>query len=85
MINTAPATLRYLKNKGCCAIVAESPKQTNISNKVNPIVAPETNGKVFLNPWAAPDDIMIILTGPGDNDRVREKMNIVKIKIIFSP
>ncbi len=56
-----------------------------ISNRVNPIVAPETNGRVLLNPWLAPDDIMTILTGPGEMDMVRENKNIAKNKVILSP
>jgi hypothetical protein len=57
----------------------------NISSKVNPVVAPEIKGKVFLNPWLTPDDIITILTGPGEIDMLRENINIAKIEIIYSP
>jgi hypothetical protein len=49
------------------------------------MVAPETKGSVFLNPWLAPDEIITILTGPGEIDMVRENINIANIKLIFSP
>ncbi len=61
-----------------------NPKLTKISNRVKPRVAPDTKANVFLKPCITPEEIMTILTGPGENDRAREYRNIVAIKTIFS-
>ncbi|BAS35559.1 DNA repair protein radA [Klebsiella pneumoniae] len=61
-----------------------TPKLTKISNKVKPSVAPDTKANVFLKPCITPEEIMTILTGPGENDRAREYRNIVAIKTIFT-
>jgi len=52
-----------------------------MSNKsVNPIVAPEIKAKVCLKPLLIPDDIIMILTGPGVIDRTKAK-EIMESKI----
>ena len=64
-------------------MAAYSPKLIKTSNNVKPIVAPETKENVFLNPCAAPEEIITILTGPGENDRASANISIVTIKTIY--
>lgn len=49
-----------------------------MSKMVKPMVAPDTNGIVLRSPLLAPDEIIIILTGPGDIDIARENPHIAK-------
>ncbi|GAB2896764.1 hypothetical protein GCM10027180_28440 [Microbulbifer echini] len=55
------------------------------SNKVKPIVAPDTNGIVRAKPCCTPDEMITILTGPGVIDIVKEKPNIANSKDILNP
>jgi hypothetical protein len=42
---------------------------------------------VFLTPWLIPDDIIIMLTGPGEIDMASENENMAKsvVKVIYTP
>ena len=46
------------------------------SSRMKPMVAPDTNGIVFLIPCVAPEATIIMFTGPGVIDIDSEKIHI---------
>jgi len=78
--------LNTLKITGNCFVILPKPNPIQNSKRVNPIVAPETNGKAVLNPRLKPIDKEIKFTGPGEKDITNEKTLIARIvEIIGNP
>ena len=62
----------------------ESPSPKVVSNTIKPMVAPETKGNVFLNPYCELAESDIRLTGPGEMDIVRANRHIAIIVDIWN-
>ena len=78
-MNDEPTILNIFKVIGNCFVTLPKPNPIQNSKRVNPIVAPETNGKAVLNPLFKPIDKEIKFTGPGEKDITNEKTPIARI------
>ena len=85
-MNEEPTILNTFKVIGNCFVILPKPNPIQNSKRVNPIVAPETNGKAVLNPRFKPIVKEIKFTGPGEKDITNENTPIARIvEIIVKP
>lgn len=75
-----PARDKYLRRAGYAATNCMSPSPKESKSRMNPIVAPDTNGNVLRNPWVAPEAIIVMLTGPGEMDMVNENIHMAAMR-----
>jgi len=85
MINEEPIIVRYLNKSGNTSIIWINPNPIKHNSSVKPIVAPDTKEIVLLNPLFKPEEIMIMLTGPGLIDITKENTTIANNADILTP
>lgn len=73
-----------LKKLGCILAIFISPKAIAASNDVKPNAAPMINGIVLAKPLLNPEEISIMLIGPGKRFIVKANVSIaVSVDIVI--